>query len=152
MQAYVSPARLTDLELEAWGGLLRVHASLVRQLDAELIERHGIPLSSYEVLLKLAGAPGGEMRMWEIADSVLLSPSGLTRLVDRLVRDGLVERRECPTDRRGSLAAITPEGRRVFRAVQRTHLAGVRSRFLDHFSETELRRMAALWARLLPDS
>lgn len=141
---------LDAAELAAWRGLLRVHAALLSELDAELCAEHGLPLHSYEVLLTLASAPEGRMRMSEIAESVLISRSGLTRLVDRLVRDGLIERSECPTDRRGSYAALTPAGRRRFEAARRTHLAGVRARFLDRFSEAELRRMAALWERVLP--
>ena len=142
--------RLSGAELAAWRGFLRVHAALFKQLDAELQDEHRLPLSSYEVLLTLATAPGGEMRMSEIADSVLLSRSGLTRLVDRLERDGLIERRDCATDKRGANAAITEEGRRRFDAARRTHLDGVRSRFLDRLEEGDMRRLAELWERVLP--
>ncbi len=85
-------ARLDELELGAWRGFLRAHAALSRELDAELTAAHGLPLSTYEVLLFLADSPDGHMRMSDLADSVLLSRSGLTRLVDRLERDGLVQR------------------------------------------------------------
>ena len=135
-------------ELAAWRGMLRVHSALTRALDAELIADHGLPLSSYEVLLFLADAPSGRMRMAELADSVLLSRSGLTRLVDRLERDGLIERVPCEDDARGFFAVITPAGRKTFRAARRTHLAGVRERFLDHFSREDLRTFAALWERV----
>jgi len=84
-------ALLSEAELASWRGFLRVHAALERELDAELTELHGLPLSSYEVLLTVADAPDERVRMSEIADSVLLSRSGVTRLVDRLERDGLVE-------------------------------------------------------------
>lgn len=142
--------RLTPVELGAWRGFLRVHAALLKELDAELQSAHGLPLSSYEVLLTLAGAEEGELRMSEIADSVLLSRSGLTRLVDRLERDGLIERRECPTDRRGANARLTDEGRRRFREAQATHLAGVRRSFLDHLSEDDLRNLAGAWDAVRP--
>jgi DNA-binding MarR family transcriptional regulator len=142
--------RLTGHELAAWRGFLRVHAELFKQLDGELQAEHNLPLSSYEVLLTLASAPEGEMRMSEIAVSVLLSRSGLTRLVDRLERDGLLERRECATDKRGANAAITEEGRRRFQEARQTHLAGVRARFLDRLGEDELRRLGEAWERVLP--
>ena len=100
-------ALLTKDELASWRGFLRVHAALARELDAELIAGHGLPLSSYEVLLTVADAPEERMRMSEIADSVLLSRSGVTRLVDRLERDGLVERIPCEDDARGQYAVLT---------------------------------------------
>src|SRR5919201_2367484 len=94
-------------ELGAWRGLLRVHDHLTRTLDAELTSAHQLPLPSYEVLLFLARAENGRLRMSELADSVLLSRSGLTRLVDRLEREGLLERVRCRHDARGLFAAIT---------------------------------------------
>jgi len=141
-------ARLDELELDAWRGFLRTHAAMSRELDAELIAEHGLPLSSYEVLLFLADRPAGEMRMAELADSVLLSRSGLTRLVDRLEREGLVRRESCPGDARGLNAVITDAGRERFAEARRTHLDGVRRRFLDRLSEDEKRTLAALWSRL----
>lgn len=142
--------RLDPLELGAWRGFLRVHAALIKELDRELQDEHGLPLSSYEVLLTLASREDGQARMSEVADSVLLSRSGLTRLCDRLERGGLIERTDCPTDRRGSLAHITEEGRRRFAAAQRTHLAGVRRSFLDRLAEDDLRRLAAAWDAVHP--
>ena len=141
---------LEPIELSAWRGFLRVHAALLKELDAELQAEHGLPLSSYEVLLTLASAEGGEMRMSEVADSVLLSRSGLTRLCDRLEREGLIERRECSTDRRGFNARLTAEGRSAFRAAQKTHLAGVRRAFLDRLSEDDMRKLASVWETLQP--
>jgi DNA-binding MarR family transcriptional regulator len=143
---------LDELELGAWRGLLRTHAALSRQLDAELAAQHGLGLSTYEVLLFLADSPGGHMRMAELADSVLLSRSGLTRLVDRLVRDDLVERKTCPGDARGMNAAITAKGRERFAAARRTHLDGVRRRFLDHLSNDEMQALAGIWSRMGQDT
>ncbi|HEY1274392.1 MAG TPA: MarR family transcriptional regulator [Thermoleophilaceae bacterium] len=137
-------------ELAAWRGMLRVHAGLVRALDAELAAMHGLPLTSYEVLLFLADAPGGRLRMAELADAVLLSRSGLTRLVDRMEREGLIRREQCPNDARGWYAAITHTGLQTFRAARDTHLAGVRERFLTHFSREELHALAELWGRVDP--
>jgi DNA-binding MarR family transcriptional regulator len=129
-------------------GMLRAHAELTRALDAQLAREHNLPLSSYEVLLFLADAPDGRMRMSELAESVLLSRSGLTRLVDRLERDGLLKRERCESDARGLFAEITPEGRRLFDAARRTHLDGVRALFLDRFSRDELRALGGLWQKL----
>ena len=128
--------------------MLRAHAELTRELDAQLAREHQLPLSSYEVLLFLADSPGGRMRMSELAESVLLSRSGLTRLVDRLEREGLLKRERCESDARGLFAEITPEGRRLFDAARRTHLDGVRALFLDRFSRDELRTLGGLWQKL----
>jgi DNA-binding MarR family transcriptional regulator len=140
--------RLDRQELAAWRGMLRVHSDMTRVLDAELTHRHGLPLTSYEVLLFLADSPDGRMRMSELADSVLLSRSGLTRLVDRLERDGLLEREQCEDDARGYFAAITDRGRALFTEARRTHLAGVRERFLSRFSRDDLRTLGDLWEKV----
>ena len=142
--------RLTGPELAAWRGLLRVHASLVRELDSELIAAHDLPLGSYEVLLTLADAPERRMRMAELADSVLLSRSGLTRMCDRLAREGLIDRCASPSDARGSYAVLTEAGHDRFQEAQATHLAGVRRLFTDHFDRDELELLGRLWERVLP--
>jgi DNA-binding MarR family transcriptional regulator len=143
-------SQLSRRELGAWRGFLRAHAALAKVLDAELVAAHGLSLSSYEVLLLLEGAPGGRLRMSELAQSVLLSRSGISRLADRLEADGLIERVVCETDRRGLHAVITDAGRARLREARPTHLAGVRERFLAHFSRSELDQLAAFWERLLP--
>src|SRR5713101_3865659 len=96
-----------ELGQEAWRGLLRTRASLVKRLDAELEHAHGLPMSSYEVLHHLAQASGGRMRMRDLAEQAQLSRSGLTRLVDRLERDGLLDRCSCVHDARGAYACLT---------------------------------------------
>ena len=153
MSNYLS-AEATELldraELGAWRGLLRVHSRMTKALDAELIAEHGISLSSYEVLLFLADAPDGRLRMSELADGVLLSRSGLTRLVDRMERDGLLRRERCEDDARGFNALITAEGRELFQSARRTHLDGVRELFLSHLSDDELRTLARLWEKVAP--
>jgi DNA-binding MarR family transcriptional regulator len=128
--------------------MLRAHAELTRELDSQLTREHNLPLSSYEVLLFLADARDGRMRMSELAQSVLLSRSGLTRLVDRLEREGLLKRQRCESDARGLFAEITPDGRRLFDEARRTHLDGVRALFLDRFSRAELRTLGGLWQKL----
>ena len=141
---------LTPTELGAWRGMLRVHAALVKALDAELLEAHGLPLTSYEVLITLDAAPGHRRRMSELADSVLLSRSGMTRLVDRLERDGLLARDQCTDDGRGWFAVLTDRGAELLADARATHLAGVRERFLRHLGDTELRQLGAAWEQVLP--
>jgi DNA-binding MarR family transcriptional regulator len=141
--------KLTEQELAAWRGLLCTHATLVKALDAQLDAEHGLPLSSYEVLMFVSDAPEGRMRMHDIADRVLLSRSGLTRLVDRLVRDGLLVRESCPSDARGSFAVITPAGLELLERARATHLAGVRGLFLDRLTEDEQRRLGEIFDRVL---
>jgi len=142
--------KLDDRELRAWRGMLRVHATLTKALDAELEAAHGLPLSSYEVLMNLADAEGERMRMSDLAAMVILSRSGLTRLVDRLEREGLIARESCPSDARGSFATLTAAGRRKLDAARATHLAGVRSLFLAHFSAEEQELLGTAWERVLP--
>jgi DNA-binding MarR family transcriptional regulator len=123
---------------------------MTKALDAELLREHGLPLSSYEVLLFLADAPAGSMRMSELAQGVLLSRSGLTRLVDRMERDGLLRRERCADDARGYNAVITEDGRELFRRARATHLEGLRERFLRHLSDEDLQALGALWDKVQP--
>jgi DNA-binding MarR family transcriptional regulator len=147
--APVQEPELDEVELAAWRGLMRVHAALVKELDAELEGRHGLPLTSYEVLRSLRRAPGGKLRMAELAEHVLLSRSGMTRLIDRLEREGMVCRSTCDRDGRGCFAVLTDEGREAVDRARSTHLAVVRSRLLRHFSSEELRELGTLLARVL---
>jgi DNA-binding MarR family transcriptional regulator len=142
-------AQLNERELTAWRGFLRSHAQLMRELDVELQEAHGLPLTWYDVLIQLELAPEKQLRMSELADSVLLSRSGLTRLVDRMEREGLVSRCRFEEDARGLLARITDDGSTRLREASDTHLAGVRARFVDRFSRDELDALGAMWQRVL---
>jgi DNA-binding MarR family transcriptional regulator len=121
----------------------------VAELDEELKREHDLPLTSFDVLAQLNNAPDNQMRMSELADAVLLSRSGVTRLVERLERKGLVERRECQDDARGALAVLTDAGVATLRDARGTHFAGVRERFLQRFDEHELERLGELWRRVL---
>ena len=136
---------LSARELAAWRGFLRTHARLLRHLDRQLTDEQGLATSSYEVLLRLAEAPRGSMRMKDIADSLLLSRSGLSRVVDELERKGYVARQTCASDARGTEAVITRSGRSAFRKAQNSHLRSVRAEFLDKLSEKQLRQLAEVW-------
>jgi DNA-binding MarR family transcriptional regulator len=141
-------SRLSPDEIAAWKGLLRVHRDQVSALDAQLVRDHKLPLASYEVLMVLADSEGGRARMSEVADQLLVSRSGLTRLVDRLVRQGWVERTPCEDDARGVYAAITRAGRAKLKAARPAHLDGVRKGFLTKLSDRDLGALTRAWARL----
>jgi DNA-binding MarR family transcriptional regulator len=145
-QTVLSP--FTDAELAAWRGFLRTHAALVKELDADLEAQHQLPLSSYDVLTTLADHPDGRMRMRDLAEAVVLSRSGLTRLVDRLQREGLIDREQCASDARGAYAVLTDTGRARLREAQPLHRDSVRRRFLSRFSPEELEVLAGCWDRL----
>ncbi len=140
--------RLSERELSAWRGMLRVHSEIIAALDRELESEHDLPLGSYEVLLNLHDAPDGALRMGELAERLFLSRSGLTRLIDRLVKAGLVERTSCSSDRRGYNAKLTAAGRKRFEEAQPTHLHGVREHFLDKLRDSDLGHLADAWSRI----
>jgi DNA-binding MarR family transcriptional regulator len=144
----VAAKPFTSLELAAWRGLLETHARLTRVLDEQMRSTHGLPVSSYEVLMFLDDAPGHRLRMSEIADRVLLSRSGLTRLVDRLEQLGYVSRCAVETDGRGAFAKLTPAGLELVREARSTHREGVRRYFLERLTEDDQRALADAWARL----
>ena len=120
-----------ETALGSWRAFIHAHAKLTRRLDEELQAEHGLSLAEYDALLQLARTPERRLRMSTLAERVLLSRSGITRLVDRLVADGTVMRTACPTDARGAEATLTPIGLERLRAASRTHLAGVQRYFLD---------------------
>lgn len=144
-----SPKEFTSAEMTAWRGLLRVHASLIKELDAELEATHRLPLTSFDVLVQLSEAPDQRLRMCDLADRVLLSRSGVSRLVDRLEREGLIERAACANDARGSYAVLTDAGRQMLVDARPTHHEGVRRRFFSHLDEGELDQLGRIWARVL---
>jgi DNA-binding MarR family transcriptional regulator len=150
MREEVTSEQLDPRELAAWRGLLRVHSALIGELDAELQDHHDLSLSSYEVLLFLGEAPRSRLRMSRLAESVLLSLSGMTRLVNRLEKQGLVRKDSCSSDGRGIFAVLTTEGRARLEDARTTHLAGVRRLFLNRYSADELEAMARLWHRVVP--
>jgi DNA-binding MarR family transcriptional regulator len=145
-------ADLSDEEFAVWSGFLQAHAALARELDADLRAAHGLPLTDFEILLWLANRPCQGMRMAALADTVLLSPSGLSRAVERMETRGLVQRIPCTEDRRGAYAALTESGSDLVRTAGATHAAGIRRRFLDRLTPQESRLLTAIWDRLLGDS
>ena len=142
---------LTTVELTAWRMFLRAHATILRRLEAELVMEHDLPLASYDVLVQLSEAPEQRLRMTELADRVLLSRSGLTRLADRLERDGLLVRQACPSDARGTLAVLTDAGLARLRAAWPTHLRGVAEHVTGRLAPDELQELARLLGKLVDD-
>jgi DNA-binding MarR family transcriptional regulator len=120
-----------DPRLGPWRAFLQAHARVMRRLDEELRAEHDISIAEYDALLNIAEAPDRRIRMRRLADQVLLSKSGVTRLIDRLVDDGLVERSACLSDARGAEAVLTPAGLQRLRAASRTHLRGIEAHFID---------------------
>jgi DNA-binding MarR family transcriptional regulator len=141
--------RLTARELAVWRMLLRTHASITSQLERDLVAEHGLPLAWYDVLLQLAEAPGQRLRMTDLADRVLLSRSGLTRLVDRLATEGLVERAACPSDARGTFTVLTPIGLQRLRGAAATHLRGIAEYISGPLTDQELDTLGGLLGKLL---
>jgi DNA-binding MarR family transcriptional regulator len=146
--------RADDPRLEPWRSFLTAHARLSRRLDEELRAEHDLSLPEYDALLQLAHAPDRRLRMSRLANLVLLSKSGVTRLIDRLEADGFVRRTQCVTDARGAEAVLTEAGLDRLREAAHTHLAGIERYFLAPLAPAELatigRTMSAI-ARLVGD-
>jgi len=137
------PRWLSEPEMLAWKNLVRATTGLLAVLDNELQAEHGLSLGDYEVLVHLSEAPGRAVRMSELAGRLHLSPSGITRRIDGLVKCGLVERRPCPSDRRGSNAVLTKLGLKTLRTAAPTHVRGVREHFVERLDERQLAQLAA---------
>ena len=133
--------------MAAWRAFVLANAKIVKLLQGELEAEQGLSLPAYECLVRLSEAPDGRLRMSDLATFATLTPSGLTRLIDKLVADGLVERLRCETDARVVYAAITAAGRQRLREAYPTHLRGVREHFIDLLTPAQL---AALHAALDP--
>jgi DNA-binding MarR family transcriptional regulator len=127
-----------DPRIATWRDLLIAHARLLRLLDEDLRAEHDLSLAEYDALLQLAEAPARRLRMHQLADRVLLSRSGVTRLIDRLVADGSVERNSCLTDARGAEAVLTPAGLNRLRSAAGTHLRGIGEHFIDAIQPADL--------------
>ena len=139
---------LSPEAFRAWYAFLQAHAVLTRRLESELAASTGMSLAHYDVLVQLSRADRHRLRMHELADRVLLSRSGISRLVDRLEADGLVSRGSCPSDARGSFAVLTERGIERLRGARPTHLAGVCRHFVERFEPAELDQLASLLGRV----
>ena len=134
--------RLTDAEMRAWQALLHAHHDITQTLDAELRAEHALSLDSYDVLLRLARAPDRSLRMSQLAERVLVPPSTLTRRVDRLEADGLVERRRTRDDSRAMIVSLTDPGLARLRRAARSHLRGIREHFTGRLNNQQLEDVA----------
>ena len=146
------PNPFTPDEFGVWRGMLRVHATVFRELDARLLADHGFGVDAYGVLITLVSAPGGTLTIGELGEKRNLSPSGVSRSVDRLTKIGLVDRRANPADGRSLLVGLTSEGLARLRAAQVSHHAVVRELLLDRLGERDLKRMGELWEKAMPGS
>jgi DNA-binding MarR family transcriptional regulator len=148
MKALSASASLEGTALDAWRSYLQSHASILRELDAELAAEHGLTTRDYEVLLYLAQAPERRLPMSALATGTMLTRSGITRLIDGLVTQGFIERVACSSDARVSYAELTEPGYEKLREAGCSHIAGVRRLFVEHFSQQEIEQLASLLSRL----
>jgi DNA-binding MarR family transcriptional regulator len=140
-----------SVEVHAFVSFVRAHASVVRGLDRELVADHGLTINDYEVLLRLARAPDRMMRRVDLAQQVLLTPSGITRLLDGLQRCGLVEKAACDSDARVVYAKLTDAGREKLKSATQDHVASIRNLFGERFRDDELRTLCDFLDRLHPE-
>ena len=143
------PGRFTAVERDAWTGLLRTHAIMVRRMEEMFRTRHNLMYGEFEVLLRLAWTPDHRLRISDLASASLLTSSGMSRLVDRLQRASLVTRESAPEDARGAYAALTPAGHERLSAAAVSDNTLVRETFLSLYTEPELEQMGRFWARFL---
>src|SRR3954447_6834002 len=132
-----------ESELRTWIRFLTTHSAITRELEARLMGAHGLTLSDYDVLVQLARAPQRKLRNIELAKAVVLTRSGVTRLVDGLEKDGLVARSSCPSDKRGTFVALTEVGLARLRSATSTHVNGVRELFVERLGEAGVAQMDA---------
>ena len=137
-----------QLKIESWVSFLRAHSAITRQLNADLLADHGLTLNDYEVLLLLSRAEDRRMRRVDLAQSVVLTASGITRLLDGLERAGFVEKDSCATDGRVSYAKLTSAGHAKLKEAAVTHIRGIEELFTGRFSDAELDHLALLLGRL----
>lgn len=141
-------SRSTTLRLDGWVSFLRAHAAITRELSAQLQREHNLTLNDYEVLLHLSHAEGGRLRRVDLAEQVLLTASGITRLLEGLERGGYVVKETCVSDARVSYAKLTDAGRAKLQDASATHLRGVGELFVSRYSDAELATLAELLGRL----
>jgi DNA-binding MarR family transcriptional regulator len=142
------PSR-SKLAADAWGSLLRLHASLVPRFDEAVRSATGLPLAWYDVLLELAYAPDGRLRIGDLGDRVVLSRSRVSRVVDEMAGRGLLSKEGDPTDGRSSYAVLTATGRTRFKAAAAVYVRAIEQQFAADLTSDELRQLTALLARIL---
>jgi DNA-binding MarR family transcriptional regulator len=130
--------------------MLRVHSAVFRELDRRLLAEHGFGIDAYAVIITLVGAPGRRLPIGELGLRRNLSPSGISRSVDRLAKLGLVERVTNPDDGRSLLVALTENGLQRLREAQVTHHRTVREMLLDNLDKRDLKRLSELWEKAMP--
>jgi DNA-binding MarR family transcriptional regulator len=138
----------SPIRLESWVSFLRAHAAITRELSVQLQREHGLTLNDYEVLLHLSHADGFRLRRVDLAERVILTASGITRLLEGLERSGYVTKEHCASDARVSYAKLTDTGREKLRAAGVTHLRGIDELFVGRYSGSELATLADLLSRL----
>jgi len=143
------PTKFTETEGAAWGQLLSVHAAMMRKLENMLQSRHHISHGEFEVLLRLSWARGGRMRLRDMADASVLTRSGMSRLVERLERVGLLSRETALEDARGAYAVLTPEGMKRLEEAAHDNIMLVRECFLSLYTDEELKQMGDFWKRFM---
>jgi len=141
--------KFTNAEGAAWGKLLNVHSVITRRLEEMLQTQYQISHGEFEVLLRLSWATGNRMRIWELAEASVLTHSGMSRLVERLVRAGLVRRESAAEDKRGAYAVLLPAGQERLNSAEASNIELVKQFFLSRYSEEELEQMASFWKRFL---
>jgi DNA-binding MarR family transcriptional regulator len=149
LSADESPAPLSEAQLAAWRAFLKAHTVITRALERELVASHRLPLAEFDVLVQLEEAQGGALRMAQLADQVLLSRSGLTRLVERLERSGLVRRQACPSDARGYFAVITEAGVARLHEAAPSHLSSVSSHFAKPLRDDQVETLRVAMEELV---
>ena len=141
-------AKLTDVHLAAWRALLNAHAAAVRGINRSLQEQGGLPLESYDVLLELYSAPDRRLRLRELGERVVLTRSGISRLVTRLENEGLVERGSVAQDARGVYAKLTERGEAAFRRTWPLYADGIQEVFATLMTESEAQTIAGILERV----
>ena len=139
---------LRDIELEAWINFLRAHAAVTRRFNAELLATHGLTINDFDVLAQLSRAPEQALKRVELVEHVLLTPSGITRLLKGLEEAGFVATKPCAEDARVMYAVLTPKGKKKLEEARTTHVASVRALFSERFDKDELEALASLLERL----
>lgn len=142
-------SNLSPEHFSMWRSFIEAHSSIMRTLEQAMQEEHGVPLTWFDVLLHLEEAPEGRLRLGELAQSVILTRSGITRLVDRMVKAGMIRREPCPDDRRGHFAVITQKGKDTIERVGPGHSQKAQEIFLSHVSPQEAVLMRSVFLRVL---